>query len=109
MWADGAKMKASLSNTTKAAMDILEQIQLSKDWEFAKNPQNKGVLDQLLTDLKSKLSDFHRSFLIEEASQIKKQYGEDFLIKELEVLVSLKPDVAKVQDFVDKLRKRKNA
>jgi hypothetical protein len=107
LWANAAKFKIHFAKTTADAMDLLEQIDLSPAWLFARNPQHKGELAVMLETLKAKLTAFQREFLVEDVK--KTAYGEDFITKELDDLLGFKTDVDSVSKYIATLKKRRNS
>jgi hypothetical protein len=107
-WANANKVKVLLSKVTSAAMEMSEQIGRSDDWLFARNAENKGLLDDKLKSLKDKLTGFHRTFMTEDGASVRRQFGEDYLTTNLETIINLKSDVLELQKFLDQLKKRKN-
>jgi hypothetical protein len=108
LWADANKMKVVLSKSTASAMELSNQINDSDLWIFARNPENKGLLDTKLADLRSKLSSFHRIFVTEDSAAIKKGYSEEHMTSEFVKLLALRPALKELDKLVDTLKKRKN-
>ena len=103
---DALAMKTMCIKVSSTALELAEQISLEAKWEWARNPQNLGVLESETKDMRSKLTNFHRSWLVEDAAQIKKQFGELFIMENLQSFIDLKPEFVKLQATIDKLKKR---
>ena len=57
-------------------------------------------------EVKAELTSFHRAFLLEDATVLKKKYGEEHLVTELTSFMALKPRIDALTAMVDKVKKR---
>ncbi len=66
-------MKMATTKAIAVGMDLVESINADETWKWARNPENKGVLEEALVDVKKELTSFHRAFLLEDAAALKKK------------------------------------
>jgi hypothetical protein len=91
---------------SSAALELAEQINLEDKWKWARNDQNLGQLEVETKAMRSKLTLFHRTWLVEDAPNVKKQYGEPYLLEHLQSFIDLKPDFKKLHATTELLKKR---
>jgi hypothetical protein len=107
-WTQAVKMKMATTKAIAVGMDLVESINADETWKWARNPENKGVLEEALVDVKKELTSFHRAFLLEDAAALKKKYGEEHLTTELTSFMALKPRIDALTAMVEKVKKRNN-
>jgi len=91
-----------------AATQLVDQIQAinSEEWAWANNPQNSGRLQNLVTETKASMSQFHRQFMTEDLQKIKGKFGTPTITTELTALLSLDTEIKKIEALTKQLVKR---
>jgi hypothetical protein len=69
---------------------LSQQIDENEKWKWANNDENAGMLNRAREKLKTELSVFGRSFLVEDLSYIKKTYSTEHLVVECEKFMLVK-------------------
>ena len=94
--------------TWAAATQLVDQIQgiNSEEWAWANNPQNSGRLQNLVTETKASMSQFHRQFMTEDLQKIKGKFGTSTITSELTALLSLDTEIKKIEALTKQLVKR---
>ena len=82
------------------------QITAESSWEWARNPQNQGALEDFQTQVRVACSPLHKRFLTEDPAKLKKEIAKDHLTKELEKFVKLKPKIDELDKFITRLKDR---
>ena len=107
--ADATKLKRDFLSQTAMCVELLSQIRESKDWKWAKNEDNMGVLEAVAAKVREPLTDFHRRFLTEETAVIKRQFSSEMLSKELTEFLKLRPSLQALTLEMNRLVKRHKA
>jgi hypothetical protein len=109
---EAMKVKAEYAAGVVATMDLTSTITNDADptWAFANNPQNLGVLEAKLADIKSAITPEFRNILISTSAQLKKDVGNDSLLIALTSFIeTLKPKVEALTKERSKLLARYRA
>ena len=82
--------------------NLVEVITADSDegpWGFAKNPAHVGKLQTKFTEMKSILTAFHKEWLTEEPTKLRKRYADEILTAELKSFVAAGKSFAKLNAF----------
>ena len=102
------KMKVAALQHTSAALGILQQIEDSTEWQWAKNEQNQGELSTKLNDFKGALNEFGRAYMVQKCADIKKRWGQAHLTVELNNFLAAKPKLDALEKELQVVLKRHN-
>ena len=105
-WAESIKLATKTKAELANASHLSQQIQQEQSWSWANNDQNLGELNRLAEKLRSSLAPFHRRFLSEDTSRLRKAYKKDYIAQELETFQAISPNVTELAAFTNVLRKR---
>ena len=78
-WKEALKLKGYIMKVTSSAIELDEQINVSAEWKWAKNEKNQGELKTKLVAVKCRYSSFHRQFMTEDPTTLKKRFGADHI------------------------------
>ena len=106
IWNEAVKLKKAFLTTTSKAVHIMSQIDEDVEWSWAQNDQNKGVLSNMLRELRSTMPSFAKRFASEDHSTFKKQFSKDFLTVELKQFIVTRGLIEDLDKLCNKLQKR---
>jgi hypothetical protein len=81
----------------------------NKNYDFAKNEQQLGLLQKELVALESKLNPVGQEVLLHEIKDLKSKYGSAKMAVQLKEFAGMSGDICKVQKVVDTIMKRARA
>jgi hypothetical protein len=96
---DANKVKAYLHNTVSGANSLVDAIDHSLEWAWARTPETLGRLKAKKTAIDESLSEFGKSILISELATLKKSTGAAYLELELKKFIAIKAKVADLQSY----------
>jgi hypothetical protein len=103
---DALVVKALCLKVSSDSLELAEQIPLEDKWAWARNDQNLGQLIKETKKMRGKFEPFHRQFLTEDGSLIKKQFGEQHITENIKTFIALKPQFMKLQDTITTMKRR---
>ena len=105
-WVAALKSRKLLLATIAQSSEISHQIESSEQWCWARNEQNQGTLNNMMANLRTSMSDFHKSFIAEEPSTIRKRHTRELIMGEMKTFGELHAKVIAIGDFVKVLQRR---
>ena len=100
------RLKKALNAAVGSAGQINQQIEKVPAWDWAKNAQNQGRLQQYTDAVNAAMSPFMCRFLTEDVSKLKKEVDDKFFVSEIEGFLAAKTKVNDLQEFSSRLMKR---
>ena len=86
------------SQAVSCAENLVDIIDSTSSWAWARTPQSIGVLRQLISDLKLKMTDKAKQFLLEDLKDLKRQVGSESLLLIAQDFQALTPILESIEE-----------
>ena len=77
VYKDAKAWKSSVLKVMAEAVEIGQEIENNPQWKWARNDENRGLLNTLAKTLREKMTPFHRRFVAEDEQKLKREMAKD--------------------------------